>query len=309
VLLAVIADAGAAEVGTGDRAALERPRPAMVLVPGGTFTMGLDDREIPSIYRACLDELGFKHTERMPELCTRLLGVEAEYTHLGREVYVSGFWIDRYEVTAGAYRQCVAAGACDLAPLVAGDTRFVRDDLPVVNVTWFDAGAFCTWDHARLPTEAEWEKAARGDDGRRFPWGNADGDDRANVGKLLPEPLRPALLSVGGVGMLPSTISDADGFAGPAPPGSYPFGKSPYGAYDMAGNVAEWVADWYSDKGYEGLSTIDPTGPSAGKNGLRVVRGGSFTEPRFYARTYHRRAQPQGVGTISVGFRCARDIR
>jgi formylglycine-generating enzyme required for sulfatase activity len=307
--LGLIAEAGATEVDTGRQLAVERPEGAMVLVPGGTFSMGLDDSEIPSVYRACVDELGLRHTERMPELCTKLLAIEADYTRGGREVYVSPFWIDRYEVTSGAYRRCVEAGACDLTPLVAGDTRFIRDDLPVVNVTWFDASAYCAFQGGRLPTEAEWEKAARGDDGRRYPWGNADGDDRANVGRIMPEATRSSIQVITTYTQLPTTLSDADGFAGPAPPGSFRWGRSPYGAYDLAGNVAEWVADWYTEKGYEGQSTIDPTGASVGKNGWRVIRGGSFIDPKFYSRTYHRRWQPQSVGTISVGFRCARDTR
>src|SRR5512134_3264010 len=99
-------------------------------------------------------------------------------TGQAREVYVSPFLIDRREVTAAEYRRCVLAGSCDLTPLVAGDRRFIRDDLPVVNVTWFDAVSFCGWQGKRLPTEAEWEKAARGDDARRWPWGMADGDEQ-----------------------------------------------------------------------------------------------------------------------------------
>jgi formylglycine-generating enzyme required for sulfatase activity len=310
-LLALGASAAfATELDTGRVQEVERRERGMVLVPGGTFSMGLDDREIPSVYRACVDELGFRRTEHMPEQCTQKLQLESEYTRGGREVYVSPFWIDRYEVTTGEYRLCVEAGSCDITPLVAGDSRFIRDDLPVVNVTWADANDFCAFRRGRLPTEAEWEKAARGDDGRRYPWGNADGDGRANVGQVVPPALRPSVQQqITGFIPLPSTISDADGFAGPAPPGSYRWGKSPYGAYDMAGNVAEWVADWFSDKGYEGLSTIDPVGPSMGKNGWRVVRGGSFTDPKFYSRTYHRRPQPANLGSISVGFRCARDIR
>jgi formylglycine-generating enzyme required for sulfatase activity len=139
---------------------------------------------------------------------------------------------------------------------------------------------------------------------------NVDADDRANLGMLEPEVLRPPVLLMTQAKISPpSTISDRDGAAGPVPPGSYPFGKSPYGLHDMAGNVAEWVIDWYTENGYGGLPLIDPRGATAGTNGLRVVRGGSFADPRFYARTYHRRAQPDTVASVTVGLRCVRDIR
>jgi len=297
--------ADATEVATGRSESVPAARAGgMVRIPGGTFTMGLPDDEVPEAQLACVEEFGSEPREQSFAACASAVGMHAEETGTPREVYVSPFLIDRYEVTAGEYHACVKHGVCDLSPLVAGDTRTIREDLPVANVRWFDARAYCTFAGKRLPTEAEWEKAARGDDRRRFPWGNRDGVDRANRGQIEDEVERPNQFNED---HLPSKLSDADGSAGPAPPGSYHFGKSPYGVEDMAGNVAEWVADWYAADGYAGLSQIDPTGVGSGTQ--KVVRGGSFADPRFFARTYHRRRQPPNVGTVSVGFRCARDIR
>ena len=275
----------------------------MVAIPGGVFVMGLPDDDVPEAELACAAELGYEQTEDLLKLCDRLMNLRAEETGGAREVYVSPFHIDRFEVTAGEYHACVQAGTCDLAPLVAGDTRTIRDDLPVANVTWYDARTYCAYAGKRLPTEAEWEKAARGDDRRHFPWGNVDAVDRANRGQMQDQTERPLGFLPD---RLPSKLSDSDGSSGPAPPGSYRFGRSPYGVEDMAGNVAEWVADWFSQGGYAGLSQIDPTGVGAGT--AKVVRGGSFADPRFFSRTYHRRKQAPDAATVNVGFRCARDI-
>jgi formylglycine-generating enzyme len=276
-------------------------RGSMAAVPGGTFIMGIDEDELADAIEACKVEFG-------PEIgtltCEHVARFQDAATGQAREVYVSPFQIDRREVTTGEYRRCVLAGACDLSPLVSGDVRFVRDDLPATNVTWFDASAFCAWQGKRLPTEAEWEKAARGDDGRRWPWGNGDGQDRANRGRIIPEELRAAGLPPGA---LATMTDDSDGADGPVAPGTFRWGRSPYGAYDMAGNVAEWVQDWWSQLGYTGLSLIDPRGVSSGS--LRVVRGGSFNDPRFFARVYYRNSHRPGTRSIAIGFRCARDIR
>jgi formylglycine-generating enzyme required for sulfatase activity len=290
------------EVGTGKPVAVGEQAGAMVVIPGGTFVMGIDEEELANAVDACKEEFG---PETGALACEQMTRFQDAATGQAREVYVSPFFIDRFETTAAEYRRCVKAGACDLTPLVAGDRRFIQDDLPIVNVSWFDADAYCAWQGKRLPTEAEWEKAARGDDGRRWPWGNVDGDDRANRGKMIPEELRPVnqLAQLA----LATMADDSDGWSGPAPPGTFRWGKSPYGVYDMAGNVAEWVSDWWSQFGYTGLSVIDPRGVSSGP--FRVVRGGSFNDPRFFARVYYRNSLRPGTRSVTIGFRCVRDIR
>ena len=280
---------------------LERPskrESEMVRVPAGTFVMGADAIEIENFTRACEEEFG-------PEIGSQACidkRSEDFATATPRWVFVSGFEIDRYEVTTAQYRECVARGPCDMRPLVAGDSRYAVDEWPMVNVTWDDAVTYCGWRGKRLPTEAEWEKAARGTDGRRWPWGEYDRADGANLGRIEPEIERPPQ-----PGSLGGAIDAADGYRELAPPGSLPFGRSPYGAQDMAGNASEWVSDWYDENGYAAMTTVDPSGPKSGH--LRVTRGGSFYEPRFFARTYYRNADLPTERSITRGMRCARDLR
>ena len=191
-------------------------------------------------------------------------------------VYLDAFWIMKTEVTNAQYAQCVAAGAC----AEPGNTRWQDHeyiDHPVVNVGWSQAQTYCVWAGGRLPTEAEWEKAARGADGRRYPWGDAVPDvQRANYGN-------------------PN--------GGTTPVGSYPAGASPYGALDMAGNVWEWVADWY-DAGYYARSpAVNPLGPDTGIG--RVLRGGSWDYAAGGLRCSSRRYGP-ALRYSNIGFRCAR---
>ena len=218
----------------------------MVKVPAGAFTMGGGDQE---------DERPAHH------------------------VHVSAYWIDRDEVTRGEYQKCVAAGAC-AAPDGEGDTR-----VAVTGVSWRDAEAYCRFAGKRLPTEAEWEKAARGTDGRIYPWGNDPSCAQANFGNFQ------------GEGRCPQNPGK------PVAVGSYP-GASPYGARDMAGNVWEWVADRYDPRYYHHSPARDPQGPSTGDK--RVVRGGACCSMFGLPRASNRLAFPESYRDIDIGFRCAR---
>ena len=168
-----------------------------------------------------------------------------------RTVSVDSFWIQQLEVTNGMYAQCVKVGSCTPPAQEIGAPVFTNPEFgsyPVVGVDWNQASAYCTWIQGRLPTEAEWEKAARGSNGNLYPWGNDD--PACDVGNLT--------------GCLGHT-SDVT---------NHPDGKSPYGLYDTAGNVFEWVNDWYDASYYENAPAQNPTGPESGQ--YRVIRGSSF---------------------------------
>jgi formylglycine-generating enzyme required for sulfatase activity len=236
--------------GGGDRTVVTgRDGARALLVPAGTFTMG-DDEEAPL-----------------------------------REVFVSAFYIDEHEVTVGRYARFIeATGAVALPDGWQSERDSDPGTLPVVGIDWHDADAYCRWAGRRLPTDAEWEKAARGPDGRPYPWGDAAPAPRhAHFGRPF----------------------EADAYeAGLAPVGSYPDGRSPYGVHDLAGNASEWVADWHTDSYVRG-DVPDPTGPAEGT--AKVIRGGGWYDPPERLKASRRMfAEPRHFSD-DIGFRCARD--
>ncbi|MBK7539036.1 MAG: SUMF1/EgtB/PvdO family nonheme iron enzyme [Myxococcales bacterium] len=277
------------------------PAPEAVEVPGGTFSMGLEPDAIELLKNHCKAMVG-----ALAELCDAL---DEQFAGMRmRSVFVSRFAIGRREVTTEDYRECVAAGMCSLDPLVGQDGRYLRDEWPLVNVTWWEASEYCRWRQGRLPTEAEWERAARGDDTRAWPWGDSPRPADFNHGRLTAAMMRGR----GNVHDVLGDPDDADGALLLAPPGSYPWGAGPFGTLDQAGNVAEWVYDAWSDTGYERLSGTNPVREPTLFD-PRVVRGGSWrTTPetaRVDARDVFNDEYLPDMRSPYVGFRCAWDRR
>ena len=247
------------------------PKDGMVLVPvpAGEFEMGSSKAEDP---QASEEELP-QHT-----------------------VYLSDYWIDKTEVSNAQYAMCVAdSGACTKPANNSSETRgsYYDDsqyaDYPVVFVSWSQAAAYCEWAGRQLPTEAEWEKAARGQDGRIYPWGSSFDGTLANYCDVNCQ----------------TAWKDShfdDGYIDTAPVGKYPDGASMYGVLDMAGNVYEWVADWFEP--YSQDRQINPEGPYSGLD--KIIRGGSWGDDAAHIRSSIR--SPINADSLrgSIGFRCAR---
>lgn len=205
-------------------------------------------------------------------------------------VDLAAFWVDQTEVTNGMYALCVLEGGCTPPFLTYTLTRQVYyEDLsfaeyPVVNVTWLQAVDYCSWAGRRLPTEAEWEKAARGTDARLYPWGN--------------ETPTCELLRFGNPGPgQPSCEEDT------AEVGTFTQGASPYGVMDMSGNVWEWTADWYAPDAYQSGPIENPAGPSGGET--KVLRGGAFNDGAATVRATNRHHTAPDNPSYFIGFRCA----
>lgn len=195
-------------------------------------------------------------------------------------VYLDAFAIDKYEVTNSLYRACVNAGACYPPHDTSAYESSQFADHPVLYVDWDMAKTYCEWRGGKLPTEAQWEKAARGTDGRTYPWGEGIDCSKANY-----------------LGCSSSTSNVM----------TYSAGVSPYGVYDMAGNVWEWVSDWYSETYYQSSPEQNPTGPDSGN--LRVVRSGAWNVGVEVVRTSLRNAKPPSAFDNDVGFRCVSDVK
>ncbi|MGB0909905.1 MAG: formylglycine-generating enzyme family protein [Nitrospirales bacterium] len=236
----------------------------MVFVPEGIFPMG-----VPSAARDG--------------------GVDERPTH---DVFLDAFYIDKYELTNGRYLQFVIETGHRTPHHPTDPTKGIWQgnimpesiiDLPVINVDWFDAEAYCTWAGKRLPTEAEWEKAAKGPNEWRFPWGDMEPTDKhLNYNQVTWR-----------------------GEATLVPVGIYEAGKSPYGAYDMAGNVWEWVADWYDSQYYSKSPERNPKGPQTG--GYKVLRSSGWQGETPQARIFTRIMSKPLDRNHSTGFRCAKD--
>jgi len=247
---------------------------AMRLVPAGEFSMGSDaDDALSECQKYIID-------------CQRNWFIDEEPLHT---VYLDTFYMDEYEVTNAMYAACVKAGACTPPHADSSATRDsyygneAFDNYPVIAVDWNQAKTYCEWRGARLPTEAEWEKAARGLDGRIYPWGN-----RAPTCSLANfEPFDGN-----------ECVGDTSAV------GSYPQVVSPYGIYDLAGNVWEWVADWYDEHYYANSPYRNPSGPESGK--YRVLRGGSWKHNEINLRASLRLGSEPDYWLSYLGFRCSR---
>jgi formylglycine-generating enzyme required for sulfatase activity len=227
-----------------------------------------------------------------------------------KEITLSAFALGKYEVTVAEYARCVTAGKC-ATPSTGSQYNwnvYGRDQHPINGVSWYDAASYANWlsgqqgltscynlstwevnwncSGYRLPTEAEWEKAARGIDGRSYPWGNDS----------------PTCDLLNSYGYIPEVIYYCVGHT--APVDSYSGGVSSYGAYNMAGNVYEWVGDWFNENYYSTSPTTDPTGPSTGSK--RGFRGGGWGSIGEYCRTPLRYADVPDFRDNYLGFRLAR---
>jgi len=241
---------GIGDIRSGPQKVTEKDESPMVLVPAGKFTMGVSSE--------------------------------------AHEVFLKNFYIDQFEVTVERYESFLKE-TNRAAPKFWNDVQMERDSKkPVVGMFWDDAKAYCEWTGKRLPTEAEWEKAARGTDQRPYPWGHEypyRENNIANFRKYEGE-VKNVYLGVEDVG-------------------TYRHAKSPYGAYDMAGNVTEWVHDWYGETYYQSSPRENPQGPSQGT--MKVTRGGAWNTVNYTVHSAYRWPEKPHTRSNSIGFRCAKD--
>lgn len=239
---------------------------AMVLVFAGKFLMGTSDEEI-ELYKELFP---YRRESRF------------DNERPQHSVYLDAFYIDKFEVTNSCYKKFLTqtgykpSSYFDYPP-------HNEPNFPAIVGKFQDAYEYAKWAGKRLPTEAEWEKAARGTDGRIWPWGNKWDASKLNAN---------------------DATGEIDGYAQTAPVGQYPQSASPYGVYDMAGNVWEWVSDWYSPEYYKISPTFNPQGPETGE--YRVLRGGGWAENYDFTRCASRFGIT-APGSLLCGFRCVLD--
>lgn len=256
--------------------------PELARIPGGVFRMGSTSEEIEAAFADC----------KLEPHKTRCRIEDFGDERPVRTVELSSFWLQRHEVSVAEYARCEAARRCRPIPYFRGADRFRRDEYPASLVSWEDARDYCVFWGGRLPTEAEYERAARGTQGRIYPWGNLYNERASNHGQLATD-----------------RTNDSDGFFELAPVGSFLDGVTPEGIFDLAGNVAEWVLDRYAPE-YAEHDVHDPQGPSAGSgSSQRVVRGGDYESPRSELRGAARAGQPPTTRLPTLGFRCAKPLK
>ena len=260
----------------------------MRLITGGSFSMGSREGELEDFhFKTWKNYLGEKPLHR---------------------VTISSFYLDTYEITNEQYdrfledikiKDNLNVDHEDQPSELSHDRQYVDDNLsmptyPVVGINWFDAYAYCKWAEKRLPTEAEWEYAARGGDGvyRTYPWGNE----------------RPNHEGIWRANYYPDDKSNLDGWLYTSPPGTFPDGVSPFGIQDMTGNAEEWVQDWLDFDYYSKTEgATDPQGPGHGR--MRVIKGGSYGTPEIYMiRIAMRLYGSPGIKSELQGIRCAQSI-
>jgi formylglycine-generating enzyme required for sulfatase activity len=242
----------------------------MLYVPGGMFLMGSTDQQVVTAMSLC---------DQYPDAYGKCAAETFELEVPQHQVTVEGFWIDQTEVTNAQYDRCVQGGACRRSRL-ANNAAYNGANYPVAGIPWDDAVNYCEWVGGRLPTEAEWEYAARGPEGHIFPWGNEFDCEGGNFWE--------------------NCSRCEDGYAKPAPVGSFPSGISWSGALDLAGNVWEWVLDEYDEDTIHYQSSLPPTIDG----GLRIIRGGSWGYCPAYVRATYRYVVEPEADYLAVGFRC-----
>jgi len=252
----------------------------MIFVPGGSLFMGSTDTEIEGAILLC---------QQHYSPCNRWYYERESPQHL---VSLDSFWIDQTEITNAQYRRCVEAGDCpEPSTCKKGEPTYTdtkKAAHPVICVSWDEASTYCQWTGARLPTEAEWEYAFRGEDGSIYPWGNDFDGSRLNYCDV-------------NCSQSHADPSYDDGYPQTSPVRSYPLEESWSGVLDMGGNVSEWVADWFGEYSSEPLS--NPMGPELGNE--KMVKGCSWFFPSAYCRGAARPSVNSNTRFDYLGFRCA----
>jgi eukaryotic-like serine/threonine-protein kinase len=271
--------------GMGSTRVSETDGMTLVFVPNGDFMMGSDNglaNEKP-VHIVFLDSYWIDQTEVTNAMFETFVDQTSYQTDAEKKGSSYVYYPDtgKTDTTQGANWQHPMGPDSSLSDL---------GEHPVVHVSWNDAQAYCEWAGRRLPTEAEWEKAARGTDGRTFPWGDDFDGTRLNSADV-------------NLGAGRGNSNFDDGFQLTSPVGNYPSGASLYGAWDMTGNVWEWVNDWVDEAYYQSSPSENPGGPTSGE--YRIVRGGSWHDPEDGQRAAYRGWAGPTDTDITLGFRCA----